>query len=639
MRRRAWSLNEGWTFTGKEGRKEEVTLPHTWNNVDGQDGGNDYYRGECSYEKELNVIPDREDCVFLVFDGVSYCAKVYLNGQLLAVHEDGFSRFCVELTGHLTGKDHLKVLVSNAESDHIYPQSADFTFYGGIYRDVKLLLVPRRHFSLAYGADGFFVRAKTKIDENGQASAEVELTAFANGEGEVTFTVAGKKVMAPLQSGKATAVMHLSSVRLWDGVRDPYLYEASASLPSGDVVRTRFGCRTFAIDPQRGFFLNGRSYPLRGVSRHQDRKGKGNALSLADHVQDFALIREMGANAVRLSHYQQAKEVYDLCDALGLVVWTEIPYISLHLPKGQDNLRLQLRELILQNVNHPCIVFWGLSNEITSQSRNCEAEILKSHAALRKLCHALDPDRPCGMAHDFHLSMTDPLVTAADVSCYNLYYGWYTGRQEDTECFLDALHARYPALPIGLTEYGADGNPALHSGHPERGDYSEEYQCRYHEHMLEVVEERSWLICSFVWNMFDFGTDGRDEGGKHGENQKGMVTFDRRIRKDVFYLYKAHWSSDPFVHLCGRRYDQRAGSDTRIVVYSNQPVVSLYVNDTLAGIREGSCRFEFCIPLMGTMKIVARAGSCTDEMTIRQVEREPASYQIGEEQKYVHNWD
>ena len=430
----------------------------------------------------------------------------------------------------------------------------------------------------------------------------------------------------PVVDGAARAAFTIENVHLWDGLDDPYLYTATASLSSGDEVSVRFGCRKFEIDPQKGFLLNGRSYPLRGVSRHQDRKGAGNALTPAMMEEDMAIIKELGANTLRLAHYQHAQHFYDLCDENGLVVWAEIPYITQHLHSGRANTLSQMEELVIQNYNHPCIAVWGLSNEITAASAVNE-ELLENHRALNDLCHKLDPTRPTTMADVFMLETDSPILEIPDVNSYNLYFGWYLGELEQNDEFFDEYHAKYPDRCIGFSEYGADANPAYQSPTPEKGDYTETYQCVYHEHMLKMIEARPWLWATHVWNLFDFGADGRDEGGKHGENQKGLVTFDRQLKKDAFYLYKAAWNhKEPFVHLCGSRYVDRTEPVTEVKAYSNQDEVSLYVDGKLFGTAQGHVVFTFQVPITGEHTIEARAGGCTSVMLVRKVDEPNPAY-------------
>ena len=509
-----------------------------------------------------------------------------------------------------------------------------------MYRMVKLVTVPKVHFAMDYaGGNGMKVTPEVTILDAAkkQADADVTVELWMTGEAlDVTVAVAGETQTVSVESGYARAVFALKNVHLWDGVDDPYLYTAKAELPGGDVVERTFGCRSFKVDPKEGFFLNGRSYPLRGVSRHQDRAGAGNALTYEMHREDMAIVRELGANTIRLAHYQHAQEFYNLCDENGIIVWAEIPYITMHMTDGTENTLSQMKELIVQNYHHPSIVCWGLSNEITAASAVNE-ELLENHRRLNDLCHELDKTRPTVMADVFMLETDSPMLEIPDMNSYNLYFGWYIGELEQNDSFFDEYHSTYPDRVIGLSEYGADANPAYHSANPERGDYTEEYQCVYHEHMAKMIEERPYLWATHVWNLFDFAADGRDEGGKHGENQKGLVTMDRRIKKDAFYVYKAYWSKAPFVHLCGSRYTDRAEDVTEIKVYSNQKKVTLFVDGAEQETKEGARIFRFRVPITGTHTIRAVSGDCTDEITVRKVDTPNPAY-IFNKQGDVVNW-
>lgn len=683
--RKIISLNENWVFT-QSGQSTEINLPHTWNAVDGQDGGNDYFRGACLYTRTLDKpVMEEGTRVYLEVCGAAMSAQVSLNGKFLASHQGGYSAFRVELTEYLQERNELAISVDNGDNDTVYPQKADFTFYGGLYRDVNLILVPETHFDLSYcGAPGIKVTPEVDLRTG---SARVTVETWQVGQGDVTITIHGTDSQAESvgldgqsKSGvsvtadrsqrispdgnHATAVFTIENVRLWDGVEDPYLYTATAALDSGDQISARFGCRHYEIDAGKGFLLNGRSYPLRGVSRHQDHKGLGNALTMEHHRQDMAIVRELGANTLRLAHYQHAQEFYDLCDENGIIVWAEIPYITMHMKNGRENTLRQMEELVVQCYNHPSIVVWGLSNEITAASAVNE-DLLENHKLLNDLCHRLDVTRPTVMANVFMLETDSPILNIPDVNSYNLYFGWYLGELEQNEEFFDEYHGKYPDKPIGLSEYGADANPRFQNSRPEKGDYSESYQAKYHEHMLEMIEKRPWLWATHVWNLFDFGADGRDEGGRHGENQKGLVTFDRRMRKDAFYLYKAAWNKEPMVHICGSRYVDRAEDVTEVKVYSNADEVSLYVDGKHFATQEGHRVFRFQVPIaegnMGGAQgesmekhvkkqaaehvtehvkehvIEARAAGQSESILIRRVEKENPDYIFVKKQDVV-NW-
>ena len=615
---------------------QPVTLPHTWNAADGTDGGNDYWRGTACYCRRLTppALAAGEQ-LWLEFEGAAMTAEVYLNGRKLARHAGGYSTFRVELTPALQEGDNLlAVLVDNSENDTVYPQKADFTFYGGLYRPVRLITVPAAHFALDYyGGPGLKVTPAVDLEAR---TAAVTVEAWITGEAaSVTFSTAGQTFTVPVENGHASAVFTLENVHLWDGIEDPYLYTVTASLDSGDSISARYGCRTIGFDADKGFLLNGRVYRLCGAARHQDRQGLGSALTDAEHEEDLALLREMGANTVRLAHYQHAQHFYDLCDEYGLIVWAEIPYITKHMENGRANTVSQMTELVVQNYNHPGIVCWGLSNEITA-SGGVTPDMVENHKLLNDLCHKLDATRPTTMAHAFMLDMDDPFVMASDIRSYNLYYGWYLGELEQNDQFFDEFHQKHPEAVIGLSEYGADANPVYQNGHPEKGDWSEPYQAIYHEHMLKMWSERPYIWAMHCWNMFDFAADGRNEGGKPGQNQKGLVTFDRRTKKDAFYIYKAYLSKEPFVHICGRRYADRPEAVTEVKVYSNQPAVTLLVDSREFATQTGDKIFKFQVPITGAHTIEARSGELSDTIAIRKVDKPNPAYSVtgGE----VVNW-
>lgn len=644
MVRQITQLKDNWTFVKSADDAlaaatafgETVTLPHTWNNVDGQDGGNDYHRGTCYYVRKLHKPELSAGAqVYLEFLGAAMIADIYVNGRLLAHHEGGYSTFRVNITDVLSEENTIVAALNNEDNTTCYPQKADFTFYGGLYRMVNLIVVPAVHFALDYcGTPGIKVTPQVDLEHH---SASVTAEAWVSADGPVTFVIGGQSQTVSSARKHAQATFTIDDVHLWDGLNDPYLYTAKASLESGDEIQTRFGCRAFHMDPQQGFFLNGRSYPLRGVSRHQDFKDAGNALTMEHHKKDMELILELGATTLRLAHYQHAQEFYDLCDEYGLIVWAEIPYITMHMSDARANTLSQMEELVVQNYNHPSIVTWGLSNEITAASTVNE-DLLENHKLLHDLCHKLDSTRPTTMANVFMLETDSPILEIPDINSYNLYFGWYLGELEQNDEFFDEYHEKYPDRVIGFSEYGADANPQYQSNAPEKGDYTESYQAVYHEHMLQMIEKRPYLWATHVWNLFDFAADGRDEGGKHGENQKGLITIDRKLKKDTFYLYKAAWNKkERFVHICGRRYMDRTGDTTEIKVYSNQPEVTLLVDGAEFARVSGKTVFRFQVPMTGAHTITAKAGSCEDSITIRRVEEENPDY-VFIKRAPVTNW-
>lgn len=637
--RETTKIMKGWEFTGPDGTTTTVDLPHTWNARDGQDGGNDYWRGTCIYRTrfaapQFNAASHQ---VWIQFDGVNASAHVVLNGSPVCNHDGGYSTFRANITELLRDENELTVEVDNSKNDRVYPQKADFTFYGGIYRDVSLMVVSKNHFTLDYfGGPGIRITPTVQ-----GADASVQVTTWHDGEGEVSIELldaAGNTVA----TGKGPDItLTIFNAHLWNGVKDPYLYSCKARLVVNGTVEdettTRFGVRSFKVDPKKGFFLNGKSYPLHGVSRHQDRKGLGNAITREMHDEDMALIKEIGANTIRLAHYQHDQYFYDLCDEVGMVVWAEIPYISEHMPNGRENTISQMKELIIQNYNHPCIVCWGVSNEITISTKD-KKDMLDNHRQLNDLCHEMDKTRLTTLAC---YAMCGPFNRSAhitDMVSWNLYLGWYVPGFILNDLWMGFFHLCFPNRPFGYSEYGAEGMPNLHSTHPHRGDHTEEYQAKYHEYMLRCFKRHPWMWATHVWNMFDFAADARDQGGEPGMNHKGLVTFDRKTKKDSFYLYKAWWSDEAFVHICSKRFVERTGSTATVKVYSNQSTVALYVNGNKVGEQTGEHVFTFKVPLNGELHIQAVAGDRTDESVIRHVDTPNPEYKLHKTKSKSANW-
>ncbi len=630
-------INENWLFRYHDGTQTPVNIPHTWNAQDGQDGGNDYWRGTCTYEKSFPMPEHGEDQrIYLEFAGVNASAKILLNGKVVMTHDGGYSTFRCDITDVLQPENKLVAEVDNSVNDRVYPQKADFTFYGGIYRNVKLITVNRHHFDMDYfGGTGLAV---TPTVEGTSANVSVQTWHNAQaGQVEVKLLDAEGTVVAS-GTGESFVIEH---VHLWDGVEDPYLYTCQATLlvdgvPT-DTVSCRFGCRFFHMDPKEGFFLNGRSYPLHGVSRHQDRKGLGNALLKEHHDEDMALIREIGANTVRLAHYQHDQYFYDLCDEAGMVVWAEIPYISEHMPNGRENTVSQMKELIVQNYNHPCICVWGVSNEITISTKD-KKDMLDNHRMLNDLIHEMDPTRPTVLACYAVCGPFNKVAHITDLVSWNLYLGWYVPGLFLNNLWIDFFHWKYPNRCLGFSEYGCEGMPNLHSNHPHRGDHTEEYQAKYHEYLLKCFEKRPFMWANHVWNMFDFAADARDQGGEPGMNHKGLVTFDRKLKKDSFYLYKAWWSKEAFVHISGKRFQHRPEKYTTIKVYSNCDTVSLYVDGELKQRQVGGKIFRFRIPLNAQTHVRVVAGEQEDQAVFHFTPNPISSYKLNKKKAGGGNW-
>ena len=645
--RRTYCINDYWTFV-KEGIEEKVNLPHTWNAKDGQTGPAPYYRGECVYKKEF-VKPesDRGEEVYIEFRGVNSSARVMINGKEAGRHDGGYSTFRVNITDKLEPDNIMEVYVNNLPNDRVYPQKADFTFYGGIYRDVYMIITDSVHFDMDdHGGNGFYITPhlcgkdasvtfetyitgkadKVMVSVEGIGETELSLTKVKNEENKISFM------------GQGSIIIH--DVHRWNGLDDPYLYKATATVYNKgeevDRVSDKFGCREYSFDPEKGFFLNGKSYPLHGVSRHQDRAVVGNALTKEMHKEDMDLIISMGANSIRLAHYQHDQYFYDLCDEKGMIVWAEIPYITVHLTGGRENTIDQMKELIIQNYNHASIICWAISNEITLQG--VTEDLLENHRILNELIHKMDPGRVSAMANLFLLETDSPLVSLPDIRGYNLYYGWYVGEVADNDAWFDEFHSKYPNTVIGLTEYGADSVINIQSPKPEKGDYSESYQALYHEHMLEMFSKRPYLWGTYCWNMFEFAAAGRDEAGDPGKNHKGLITFDRKLKKDAYYIYKAWWTKEPFVHLCGKRYHDRIEDVTEIKIYSNQKKVVLYIDDRETATLTGEHVFKFDLPIYGKhkIKVIIPEINISDEMEIEKVSEPNPAYFASKDK--VKNW-
>lgn len=631
----------------KEGQAfETVALPHTWNAMDGQDGGNDYDRCQGNYEIALPD-PTEGKRQYIEIQGANHVATVWCNGQLLGTHKGGFSTFRYELTQYMQPVGNvLKVTVSNEVCD-VYPQRADFTFFGGLYRDVAFIEVDNSHFDLLKnGSDGVFATPYS------QGRVRFDLFPVCAEGLSVSVQVLddqGNVVASQSDHAQAHTVLYaqVESPRLWNGLQDPYCYRAVATLTREDrvvdQVTIQFGFRTFHVDAQTGFYLNGNSVPLRGVCRHQDRKDMGWAISTKEHEEDMALIRQLGANTIRLAHYQHDQKFYDLCDQTGMVVWAEIPFISQFLPgkDAYDNTISQMTELIAQNYNHPSICFWGISNEITIGGF-CE-ELYQNLQDLNALCKRMDPSRLTTMAQISGVPHNSEHNYITDVFSYNLYYGWYARNLEDNATTLDKIHRENPDRPLGLSEYGADNSVNWHSATPMNHDYTEEYAVHYHHTLLKVIMSRPYLWATHMWNMFDFAVDGRDEGGCKGLNTKGLVSHDRKLKKDSYYVYQAYWTKAPMVHICGQRFTDRAPGERDIKIFTNCEQVTLYVGGREIGTLPA---VDHCVVFPevemqpGENVLTARAGELQHSITLNAVEQHNTDYDLPDlvEAMNAGNW-
>ena len=630
------SLNDGWIFC-KNGEKETVNLPHTWNGLDGQGAGDDgYFRGACTYTR---ILPKYDGKVYLEFLGANSLCTVKINGRVAGKHEGGYSTFRVDITKLLSSpKNFLEVTVDNSESKTAYPGFADFTFYGGLYRGVNLIYdVPETHFSLTdYGSKGVYVTPKM----NGDVYVKAVVTGYHTGV-KVRYDVMDAQGKVVATAGDKEK-LHVDNPILWNGMENPYLYTLKASVIDNgavmDEVKLRFGFRDIKFDSDNGCILNGNHIKLKGVSRHQDREEIGNALTMAEHIEDLELIKDMGANSIRLAHYQQAGDFYDLCDEMGFLVWAEIPVISRYNKKAQDNALQQLEELIKQNMHHASIFCWGVQNEITITSEN--ETLIEGIRELNDYAKMLDPSRATTQAQFTMCKPESQLNGITDILAYNHYFGWYMKTCDGLDEWLANFRSVNPGLKMGISEYGAEGVLGYFSDDPVQGDYSEGYQAKYHEHYVKTINAHDWIWGSYVWNMFDFGSAVRNEGGVKGRNNKGLVTFDRKNKKDAFYLYKAFWSDDKFVHLVGDRYPLRTIGAKTFTVYSNCDKVTLKVGSKQKTVTaEGVFVFEDMEIKAGDNKVVITAGDIKETLTLTGVEEYPREYSLPEgAATMVRNW-
>ena len=593
-------------------------IPHTWNNGDGQDGGANYYRGTGWYRTFVGVPAARGKRYFLQFDGANLTTDVWVNGVYLGRHVGGFSRFRFDATQAVApgAQNLVAVRVSNAAQD-VPPISADFTFFGGLYRPVHLLTLDAAHVQmLDYGSSGVYltptydaatgvwtVSALVKVRNDGAISRPllVRVNLFDPGAGNaiVGTITASSPLVAGGAEWDAAGSAAIPRPHLWNGKRDPFLYRAEVEVwdTSGprsvlaDGLAQTFGLRSFRVDPRVGFVLNGASYPLHGVNKHQDRLDKGWAVSDADSDEDFRLLDEIGATALRLCHYAHSEHEYDLADRYGLVTWAEIPVVN-QVSTSKDttafdrNAQQQLIELIRQNYNHPAICFWSISNEVTAG----KSRPLPLLTVLNGLAHAEDPTRLTTLAA-LSGAADGPVGALTDVLGVNQYYGWYYGDAQgrgSLSPWAKAYHKYHPNRPFALSEYGAGASIFWHSDHPVKGDHTEEYQNLYHEAHWLFLKDAPYIWGTFVWNMFDFAVDGRNEGDTAGRNDKGLVTYDRQTKKDAFFWYKANWSASPFVYITDHTYTTRNTPTADVKVYANTRYVSLKVNGV--GLRAQSSR-------------------------------------------------
>ncbi len=635
--RKVTRINDNWIFK-TEGREEVVSFPHCFNAADGLT--RDYKRTRCIYKKEL---PPMKNNIFLCIEGANSVCDVAVDSKIINSHRGGYSSFATDLTPYIKNGCTLELFVDNSDFEDVYPSTADFTFWGGIYRNVSLIETSDTHFSFSdFSSDGVYATPK-KVDDKWVLDVKCVIDNFSSSAMlRCTLLDNENNVFARGESKSNEMTLKCDNPILWNGLKNPYLYTLQCEIVEKGVildnVSVKVGFRSFYIDSEKGFFLNGEHLKLKGVSRHQDRENMGNAITEKEHSEDLDLILEVGANSVRLAHYQQNRYFYDLCDEKGVLVWAESPIISCFSELKQENAKQQLTELVKQNYNHPSIFCWGIENEITQNKKAAKSKALVPYMReLNALVKSLDETRYTTCAQLSILDQKSPLNSITDILGYNHYFGWYDFGFEFLNRWLDDFHREYPKTKLCLSEYGAEGLVNLHSASPKQGDYSEEYQCRFHEEYIRAINKRDWLWGSYVWNMFDFGASNRHEGGVTGKNNKGLATYDRRIKKDSFYLYKAFWSEKEFTHICSERFKNRKAGLYDIKVYSNKSEVTLEVNGkqfTQKG--EKIFIFKDIEIKKGENELVANG---EHRVIINGCEKTDESYSITAENSFVRNWE
>ncbi|WP_261304215.1 glycoside hydrolase family 2 protein [Paenibacillus andongensis] len=669
-------LNDQWTFTKNNNPSyvlepiqdgQSVILPHSWNDIDGQgDSGEQYYRGQCWYQRILNISQENlTKRIYLEIGAAGNMGHVYVNGSLVGDSRCGYAMFRVPLTPYLKeGENLIAIMADNSYDNTVFPLMADFTFYGGLYREVKLLIMDDIHFDVMdNGRDGVYLTQRKIAPETFELAVHGQIVneSSVSKEGVLKILLkdeVGRTVMEASSElvfeneANFSIRSEIANPILWDGVDQPYLYTVEVSaVIEGQVCDSRhvaIGFRTVEATTEQGLLLNGKPVKINGVCRHQDFAGVGNAITKKHMDEDMALIREIGANSLRLAHYQHDDYFYSLCDRHGLLVWAEIPFISIPSTKDPENRNAeeQLEKLIKQAYNHSSIYCWGVQNEIT-----IAVETEQTYTTIKKLetlAKQLDPNRLTVQANINGVENDSIINSFTDLIGYNLYYGWYYGEIKDLQDRLDEFHQVQPQIPVIISEYGVDTNPKYHSSTPGVQDYTEEYQLLFHHNALEAFDKRSFVLGGYVWNMFDFGSANRKEGGETGKNLKGLVTLDRKIKKDAFYLYKAYWSKAPFVHLAGRRFVNRHQKLNDIVILSNVSHVKVYLNQThLTEINGGEpmkivkdvsfIEGENCVRVEGTDE---HGFIHTDEIVLRYAAEIDQSYihVKPEKAKNVVNW-
>ena len=638
-------LDTGWVYrsisdpntTAKDRR---VTLPHTWNARYVK--GTEYNRETMVYKRRLVANDDmlRGKRVFLRFEGVNSVADVFVNGVTVGQHKGGYTAFTMEITDRLKAGDNtLEVWASNAFRTDVLPISGDFNVYGGIHRPVHLLITGRDCISpLFYGSSGVLVRQDKVSKEQAELTVETHVLASADKRLRVTMTDAAGKVVAQNETSIEGDVAYTplslkegKGLRLWQGRKSPYLYNVRVELLDADgsvvdCVEEQTGLRYFSVDKERGFFLNGEPYLLCGFNRHEDVEGKGSALTQEDHDRDMQLIAETGATMIRLSHYPQSRYFYELADRFGMVLWSEIPLcgpggynFTGYVKNAEDNARQVAREMVYQNFNRPSVCFWGIFNEILVNDGRFKAwdDPVPFVKELHALYKRIDPSRLTTFAT---CVPQQHYLGCSDLIAWNKYFR-RPGNEPNVRKFFNEAHTTSGSQPVGISEYGDAGSPRQHYDprHDKVRTHSETYQCLTHEGYWRAIKDMDFLWCKTIWQFSDIQSSIRHEGDHDGRNDKGMVTYDRQERKDIYFFYKAQWNPEPMVYITDRRFTDRKHGLTDVKVYTNQPAATLYVNGKKVAKQKADdihrIIFKDVQLAEGDNKIEVRSGKLSDECT------------------------
>ncbi|WP_316842302.1 glycoside hydrolase family 2 protein [Pedobacter gandavensis] len=650
--RQVISINTDWQFKKDANRRDaaltelkwkKVSVPHTWNDQDIQ-AGKGFYAGDAIYQKELTAAADwKGKRVFIRFEGVGSVARLYVNDRYIGEHKGSYSAFAFDISYALKygEKNKIEVKVNNEEREDVIPiNNRLFPIYGGIYRPVSLIITNKLNIAVTdFAAPGVYisqqdvsaksaeVKIKVKLENKSEAAAPVTLsTSIYDATGKLVKQAEEKLLVSRQGEQIFHQQLNLLSPHLWNGIKDPYLYKTVVRISNEngliDEVTQSLGLRKFEMKPGKGFYLNDEPYRLLGVCRHQDKQDEGNALSNAQHLADLEDIKEMGTTSIRFAHYQQSEYLYSKCDSMGFVIWAEIPFVNAVSTKEAGNAKSQLRELIRQNYNHPSIYVWGLHNEVYGKTPDDYTAVLTRD--LDDISKTEDPDRYTVSVSGYG-EMDRPTNLNADIQGMNRYYGWYEGRIGDLEQWVSGLEQKFPDYRMVLSEYGTEANIAQQeelsrdTGNPSGQVWPEAYQQKFHEIQWGIIEKHPYIAASYVWNMFDFAVPPANGGSVPARNMKGLVTFDRKVKKDAFYWYKANWNPEPMVYIAGRRFNKRTNGNTTVTVYSNTGTPTLLVNGKkISGVKTGNTKVHYIFENVklqkGKNQVEALAGKTASEL-------------------------